>query len=181
MSYREISVATQEASLLKLAELAKRSAVHPHIRKAAKAITSSCDARDDVCELEAIYRAVKEGDDRVPGLSRGMRYVSDPARIDYFTSPLRTLEDCKDGACGGDCDDHASLICALASSIGFRVGLRAYGKRGANKEYTHVYAVVALPKFGKVQRIFGMDTTVPSAEAGWEPPKGHALTAWIDT
>lgn len=179
--YREVTVATQEASLLKLAEMAKRGSTHPEIRKVAKIITSSCDSRDDLCELDAIFRAVKEGDSRVPGLENGVRYVSDPSHMDYFTGPVKLLNDCRDGACGEDCDSHTALVCALGAALGFRMGLRAYGKGGSKKEYTHVYPVAALPKHGAVKQIVGLDTTVPSSSVGWEPPKGHVLTAWIDS
>jgi hypothetical protein len=76
-----------------------------------------------------------------------------------------------------NCDDHAALICALLSSLGFVVGLRAWGaKKG---EYTHVYAVVALPKI-QPEQFAGLDTTVEESSPGWEPPKGYVITAWLD-
>lgn len=174
------NVSSQEESLEFLRDVTRKSMTNPAVRSAAVKLTSRCDARDDLCEVEAVFNAVKEGDDAVKGLERGVRYVSDPRPMDHFTAPARLLRDCADGACAEDCDGHAALICALLGSVGFRVGLRAYGKKGQNKSYDHVYAVVALPKHGAVKQIVGLDTTVPSSEVGWEPPKGHVLTAWID-
>lgn len=75
-----------------------------------------------------------------------------------------------------NCDDHTSLICALLTSIGWHCGLRAWGKTAA--EYSHVYAVVGYPKKNPEEDV-GMDTTVPSAKVGWEPPGGSVMTAWL--
>lgn len=175
-----IDVKTQEAALRVIAKLIQTGGEDPYVRRVAKIITSSCDARDDLCELQSIYDAVKTGDSRVPGLENGVRYVSDPQSMDAFVGPSRLLKECREGACAEDCDGVTALVGALAAAVGFRVGARAYGRRGSRSEYTHVYPVVALPKHGKVKRIVGLDTTVPDAEVGWEPPEGHALTAWLD-
>lgn len=142
-------------------------------------IVQDCDSRDDACELEAIFRAVKFGDKRVPLLSKGLKYIADPAWYDYFTAPSRILSECEKGACGGDCDDHASLICALGGAIGFRMGLRAWGPANQS-EYVHVYAVAAFPKRPPHTQFLGMDTTVAESHVGWEPPKGIVLTAVLN-
>lgn len=78
-----------------------------------------------------------------------------------------------------NCDGHAGLIVALAGSLGWRMGLRAYGPKSA-KGYSHVYPVAAFPKLPPFNRVVGMDTTVGSAVVGWEPPKGNVLTAWLE-
>jgi len=89
-----------------------------------------------------------------------------------------------------NCDDHSSLNAALAGALGWKVGLRAWGPKGAGG-FSHVYPVVAFPKrarlvhingqaMGAFDRVFGMDTTVDDAQVGWEPPKGEVLTAWLD-
>jgi len=152
---------------------------HPAVVKAARQITADCESRNDMCELEAIYDAVKTGTDAVPGLRRGVRYVSDPRDTDFFTAPATLLELCAEGACQEDCDGHAALIAALCGALGFAVGLRAYGESKDN--YEHVYAVVGLPKHFLVtpSQIVGMDTTVKSAYVGWEPPEAAVETAWI--
>lgn len=179
-----IDAKDQRTALTKLAELAQKDTVHGAIRDAALAITRNCKSRDDMCELQAIYDAVKHGTPDVDGLEDGLRYVADPRWADFFSAPNRTLAACADGSCGGDCDDHAGLIAALAGSIGFKVGLRAWGESKTGiltpAEYTHVYAVVALPKRGPFTKVVGMDTTVPQADVGWEPPGGTVLTAWLE-
>lgn len=180
MAYYEFRADTQADSLMFLRDVALKASTDPAVRKAALILTSRCAARDDLCELRAIFNAVKEGDDRVPGLANGVRYVSDPQHIDHFSSPRRLLKMCEEGACAEDCDGHAALIAALGAAVGFRMGLRAYGKRGREKIYTHVYAVAAFPKLGRVAEVVGLDTTVPSAEVGWEPPRGNAMTAWLN-
>jgi hypothetical protein len=173
---------SQRAVLRELAGLAYRSIPAPQIQEAAKLLTSRdvCDDRDDRCELEQIYNAVKYGDDRVPWLAKGIRYVADPRSVDFFTAPKRLAEMCERGACGGDCDDQAAMVAALAGALGFKVGLRAWGP-GSNPhgELTHVYAVVGFPKRDPVE-VLGLDTTVEEAYVGWEPDSGHVVTAWVE-
>ncbi|MDP3938029.1 MAG: hypothetical protein Q8R92_07815 [Deltaproteobacteria bacterium] len=173
-----VSVGDQKAALKKLAELAERSTLHPRIREAAGAITNDLRARDDAGELEAIFNAVKHGSSKVPGLKNGFRYVADPRLADLFIAPFRALEMCQRGSCGSDCDDHAALVTSLAGSLGFRMGLRAWGPENTD-EFVHVYAVAALPKRNPKQ-VVGLDTTVPESFVGWEPPRGHVLTAWLE-
>lgn len=156
--------------------MALRSVSQPIVRKTALAIVSGCESRDDKCELEAIFNAVKNGDSRVSYLRGGFKYVADPRSTDYFTAPHRALEMCAEGACGGDCDDHAALVAALTYQLGFKSGLRAWGRYG--KDYSHVYAVVATPK-RRPSEVLGMDTTVNDSYVGWEPPPGRVLTAWL--
>lgn len=170
-------VATQREALEQLAELAQRSTVHPLVRETAIRITSECDARDDSCELQAIFEAVKHGNPNIPALKNGVRYVADPRWADHFTAPYRLLQQCASGACAGDCDDHAGLIVALAGSLGFKVGLRVWGPKPDN--YVHVYAVAGVPKRDP-HEVLGLDTTVPDSSVGWEPPDGHILTAWLE-
>lgn len=170
-------VASQKEALEQLAELAQRSTVHPTVREVAMQLTADCPARDDSCELQAIFNAVKHGDDRVRALQHGVRYVADPRWADHFTAPHRLIKQCAKGACAGDCDDHAALIVALVGALGFKVGLRVWGPSHSN--YVHVYAVVGLPKRDP-RDVVGMDTTVPESDVGWEPPRGEVLTAWLE-
>ena len=158
--------------------MTKRHMHDPLVRTTALRITGDCAGRDDRCELEAIYRAVKHGHPDVAGMERGFRYVADPREVDFFTAPSRSLAMCGMGACGGDCDDHSALIAALAGTLGFQVGLRAYATKG-DKDFSHVYAVVGFPKRNP-QKWLGMDTTVKSAHVGWEPPPGRVKTAVLN-
>lgn len=169
---------TQEGSLRVLADLTNNASVNALVRATALKIVRDCPGRDDVCELEAIYNAVKNGDPDVEPLRNGFKYVADPRYADYFVSPIDTLKMCLKGACGSDCDDHVTLNCALMASLGWKVGLRAWGPKNSGG-YVHVYAVAAFPKRPPWNRVVAMDTTVPEFEAGDEPPRGDVLTAWL--
>lgn len=172
-------VASQKKALEELAKLIEKSTVDPLVRNTALAITHEIDSRDDEGEIQAVFTAVKTGTDRVKGLAKGLKYMSDPRWADFFTSPARLLRQMAIDPANAaeDCDGHAALICALLGSLGFVTGLRAWGRQKG--EFTHVYAVVALPKIGPKEFI-GLDTTVEESEVGWEPPKGHVLTAIMD-
>lgn len=174
-----IEAPDQRSALKTLAQLTQRSILHPNVLTAARRITNTVDARDDYAELEAIYKAVKQGTPTVPGLGRGLRYVSDPRQADAFMGPARILRQCRTGACGGDCDEAAALCAALAGAVGFRTGLRAWGPKGCNGEYVHVYAMAGYPKHDPNKEV-ALDTTVPEAEVGWEPEDGEVLTAWLE-
>ncbi len=170
-------VASQKRALNELAKLIEKDTVDPLVRDSALLITNDCASRDDGAEIQAIFDAVKHGTDKVKGLQDGFKYVSDPRWADFFTSPSRILKQLANGINGGDCDDHASLLCGMLGSLGFLVGLRAWGKEKG--EFTHVYAVVAVPKISPTE-LMALDTTVEESEPGWEPPKGHVLTALMD-
>lgn len=176
------SASGQRQALRTIAELIARGSAHPTVRSVAHALTRDCANRDDLCELEAIFEAVRDGSDKVKALRYGMRYVADPRWADFFTGPAEQLRRCEAGACAGDCDDHTILVAALAASLGFKVGARAWGPAGS-EEFTHVYAVAAVPKKGPWPKSYsghGLDTTVPYSSVGWEPKKGHVLTFWVE-
>jgi hypothetical protein len=175
-------ITSQRDALEKLAELIRKGSIDQEILRAAKAVTRDCSARDDLCELEAIFNAVKYGDSRVSWLKKGMRYVADPYPFDTFHSASAMIESCRAGACAGDCDDATVLVGSLAASIGFMVGARAWGK-GTSGDLLHVYPVAAVPKSGPFPKDYfghGLDITVPSSEVGWEPQGGHFITAWVN-
>ena len=176
---RTVNVPTQQASLEVLAKLVQECTADPLIRNTAIKIVRRCASRDDACELAAVYEAVKHGDPGIKPLRNGFKYIADPRWSDYFTAPTDTLNACAKGACGGDCDDHAALIAALLGSIGWRVGLRAWGPANGG-DLVHVYAVAAFPKRPPYTEARGLDTTVSEATAGWEPPRGNVITAWLE-
>lgn len=189
-------LAGQREALLRLAQLASRDSIDPRVINVARRLTAECANRDDTCELTAIYEAVKSGSGTVPELRRGVRYLADPRRMDFFTSPRRILEQCATGACAEDCDGHAALIAALVAAAGFKAGLRAYGPPGSFHGQgdpadvaVHVYAVACVPKRGRQlpdgkagwtnEDVVGLDTTVAEAYVGWQPPPGQVVTAWL--
>ena len=110
MKVRLADVPTQRDALKALAELGERATMHPAILTAARQIVSECEQRDDMCEITAIFNAVKHGDSRVKGLEKGLRYVADPRWADAFMHPARTLQQCRSGACGGDCLPAETLL-----------------------------------------------------------------------
>lgn len=180
--FQLLPVKDQKTFLGLITKRMAQDSVHPLIVRAAKRITSDCPARDDECELEAIFNAVKTGDSRVEGLDKGVRYVADNFYIDYFTGPKTLLEECAQGACAEDCESQAALCVALAMAVGFRGGLRAWGPAGA-KVYNHVFGYVLIPKEAEDDSVheYGLD---PSADVGdggpgWQPEPGFALTAEV--
>lgn len=186
-SYAFEEVRDQRAALDKIAQIVADGLENPKtgylIIRAARAITADLDARDDRGEVEAIYEAVKNGTDKVPGLEKGLRYVADPRTFDYFSTAAATLRECAGGACAGDCDDATILVASLCLALGFKVGVRAWGPKPGVKRYEHIYAVVALPKNGPWPKNYagdGMDTTVADAYVGWEPERGEVSTRWIE-
>lgn len=171
--------------------LAKQTAPdcsNPVLRRIAIKIKASagCKDRDDLCELRALFHAVKYGDPNVPGLENGLAYIADNADVDTFIAPSDLYNDCLDGACAADCDDHAAFVAALAANIGFQVGLRAWGESNSGG-YQHVFAVALYPKEqsdwpdnGPLE--YGLDTSADAGdedEDGWQPPQGNVATVWI--
>ena len=180
----------QVGALNVLIGLIEKGGLDSSVARAAKAIVTDCTARDDECELQAIYDAVKSGCACVPGMKNGFRYVSDPRSLDAFWAAPRLLTECRTGSCGGDCDDATVLVGALCAALGFRVGARAYAAPH-DRDYSHVYPVVLVSKRGPWKsdsqgrfledaHVRGMDITVPEAEVGWQPPTGRVMTAWIE-
>lgn len=170
----------QRAALAKLVHLAEQSSVDPDIRNLALQITEAChppgqhpDEKTDECELEAIFKFVREN----------VSYVSDPRYRDFFTTPRRLLKNCEEdpALCAEDCDGHTAFVLALCISLGFLSGARAWGEK--KNEFVHVYPVVCLPKVepdGQIKRIVALDTTVDEAYVGWEPGDGYVTTAWVE-
>lgn len=169
---------SQAASLKRLAELTQKNSIKPLVRNTALRIRAECKGREDFCELKAVFDTVKYGNPNVAPFVNGFAYVADPRFADYFTAPEDTINNCLRGACGGDCDDHTALVAALCASLGFKVGLRAWGRD--SRGFSHVYPVVMFPKRPPFDRVLGMDTTVEESKVGWEPPKGNILTAWLE-
>lgn len=182
----KLTVTNQSDALKALADLSRRSIAHPLVKHTAHLITRKCPPRDDSCELEAIYAAVRHsswggGDLEVPGLMYGVRYVADPIIFDSFTAPYRLIEEGiaanqAGGAPGEDCDGIASLIAALTGVVGFTTALRAWGP--IHEDFQHVYAIVGMPKFNP-RDWFALDATVERAYVGWEPPPGNVLNAVV--
>jgi hypothetical protein len=115
-------------------------------------VTKACRARDDQCELQAIYWFVKNN----------VRYTGDITRKDTFQSSYRTLQ-----FGGGDCDDHSVLCAVLALENGFETKFRITSNTGAT--WDHIFCMAATPK-GSQRTWIALDTTLPRGSAGTLPP-----------
>lgn len=183
MPFSVADVRSQRSALQKILKLIEKGSYDPDVRRVALQIVGDCAGKDDLCELQAIFDAVKHGTDAIPFLKNGFKYVADPRAADFYMGAKRALYECTRGACGGDCDDHTILVGSLCAALGFKVGARAWGPNASRDVFTHVYCVVALPKKGPWPRGYaghGMDTTVEKSSVGWEPPKRRAVTAWLE-
>lgn len=67
----------------------------------------------------------------------------------------------------GDCDDHSMLIMALLLSLGIRARFKTVAVPSAPDTFAHVY-VEALDR--RTGQWVPLDSTVPGAGPGWEPP-----------
>jgi transglutaminase-like putative cysteine protease len=73
----------------------------------------------------------------------------------------------------GDCDDHSIVIAALAKVQAYPVRFRVASTNG--KTWTHVYAVIGVPKRAPTRWI-AMDSTDPFVgAAGWDPAERYRL------
>ena len=179
MAFALQKIRNQEDALRILVALVQKGIEDPVIVSVARKIVQGCPARNDECELQALYDAVKTGTPAIRGLEKGLRYVSDPHQVDWFQGAVRTLKQCELGACAGDCDEHSVLIAALAGAIGFSVGLRVWGHESGT-EYEHIYACAGFPKLdapADPREWLGLDTTEKQAFVGWDPPRGRWATA----
>ena len=179
MSFALAEIKDQYEALGVLVGLVQEAIDSPLVVSAARKIVQACPARDDECELSAIYEAVKNGTPLIPGLKKGLRYVADPIETDFFSGAKKLLEQCAVGVCSGDCDEHAVLVAALTGAIGFPVGLRVWGPTNGS-DFEHIYAVAGPSKEESSEdprEWLGMDTTVDEAFVGWDPPSGRWATA----
>jgi hypothetical protein len=115
----------------------------PQMRQIGLAVTEVCNARDDMCELAAIYDFVKSN----------TRYTGDITFKDTFMSAYRTLQ-----YGGEDCDGHAVLNAVLAMENGFQTRFRITSNTGAS--WDHIYCVAGVPKMDPRKWII-LDTTLP--------------------
>lgn len=182
---RILMLPDQREALRQLRDLVQPFVADPLVNEVALKAVGPCPSRDEFCELEALFHCVKYGNPDILGFERGLKYVADPNWADKFTSPRKIIENLRSGINGGDCDDHAGLMCALGGSIGFTMGLMAYGPAGTDG-YSHVFAVAKIPKrLDDPVQMVGLDTTVSRSTVGWLPPgiypeqTANILVAWL--
>ena len=116
-------------------------------------VTHTCAARDDLCELEMIYKFVKTN----------VRYTGDITDKDTFQSAWRTLQ-----YGGGDCDDAATLCAVLAMENGFKCRFRITSNTG--ETWDHIYCLAGVASRGNPHKWVALDTTLPGNRFGQHPP-----------
>jgi hypothetical protein len=125
---------------------------------------ANCVARDDKCELEAIFKWTSN--------PNNLRYTGDvgptvlhpgaePEAVDFFATVRRAIEQR-----GEDCDGHAVVNATLATLNGFHTRYRITSNTGAS--WDHIYALAGLPK-NNPKKWVAMDTTLPKPKLGREP------------
>lgn len=141
------------ATLRLMAQLADEGARDVSVRQRAIAIVQTVAPHDTLGELRALFQWVR---DRV-------RFVGDALGLETLQTPTRTL------AWGaGDCDDMATLLVALARSIGIpaRLAFRAIGTdRRRPAAFGHVYVVANVNG-----RDYPMDPIYRTTPFGWQYP-----------
>jgi hypothetical protein len=132
----------------------------PLMRRIGLLVTRHCMARNDHCELAAVFDFV----------TKNVRYTGDIAHKDTFQSALRTLQ-----FGGGDCDDHSVLAAVIAMENGFQTKWRITSNTG--RTWDHIYALAGVPKHAP-RRWVALDTTLGTGRFGREPP--HAKKTDFD-
>lgn len=139
---------SQPFALEYLRASARAHALHPRVRGAALQIVRAAPfQRDERERARALLRWTHDN----------ITFVPDPYRAELFQAPHVTLE-----LGAGDCDDHASLLGAMMTSVGIRTRLVASGFGG---RLTHVFPGVFLGG-----RWVAADSTLPSADLELLPP-----------
>ena len=124
-----------------------------NVREKALELTAHCAHKDVRGELAALQGFARDA----------VRYVRDVEGVETVQTPVQTLR-----LRAGDCDDKATLLNALAASIGFATRFCAIGVRG--EDFSHVMAQARLGT-GWIN----METIVPEAALGWWPPDASAV------
>ncbi len=125
----------------------------PRMRAIGLEVTSACPARDDMCELNAIYTFTK----------RNTRYTGDITNKDTFQTAWRTMQ-----MAGGDCDDHAVLNAVLAMENGFFTKFRITSNTGAS--WDHIYCLAGVRSKTSPNSWVALDTTLPGNRFNVHPP-----------
>jgi hypothetical protein len=133
-------------------EVVKGSLRDPAMRQIGLLITRGCPARNDMCELQAIFDFIQ----------RNIRYTGDITFKDTFQSGWRTMQ-----FGGGDCDDHAELGAVLCMENGYQCKWRITSNTGAT--WDHIYLMAGIPKHRPASWV-ALDTTLGKGKFARQPP-----------
>lgn len=127
--------------------------VHPTIRQAATSAAFLTPERDEFSECRAVFQYVRDS----------IRYIRDVHDVETLSTPDKTLH-----GMIGDCDDQATLLCAMFESIGYPTRFVVAGYSDP-RQFDHVYAQV----FACGQWI-DCDPT-EHHPFGWSPPDPYCI------
>ena len=142
-------------------EMARLSIADPGMQKLARRIVRRVRPRDERGEVNAVFGFIKNWESGLP-------YRGDTRYFDTYQTCYHALDLAGNGeAAGGDCDDHLGCLVALLWILGYATGSKIIGP---GDQFTHIYAIVGLPRVRPTQWV-PLDTTVERSVMGWEPPK----------
>lgn len=153
--------------LMRDAVLGPEGAHNRDVRLLAQQIVSDVGNKDYEGEARAIFDFMRAN----------VRYTLDPRGLEWVQSPWWTLLVIGQG----DCDDHATATCALATSLGHGCGFRTVkGDRSRADEWSHVYAVIGIRKNGQ-ELWLPADSTEKHARLGSDPPGAESveMKTWV--
>jgi len=149
-------VAGTRATLKIMARLVKQFKKDPTINLVALEIVRNVQGYDKYGEIRALQHYVRDK----------IQYRDDVEGVETIRTPLVTLQ-----YAAGDCDDKATLLCALLATIGFSTQFIAVGFDG--QEFSHVMAAARLGT-----RCIPCETILPNVEPGWFPHNANPVLPW---
>lgn len=157
----------QTLEAMKKAVAGKEGAHNPEVRFLAQRIVSHVANKDYEGEVRALFEF----------MVKHVRYTLDPRGLEWVQTPWFTLL----AQAQGDCDDHATAICALAISLGHGAAFRTVkGDPSRPTEWSHVYPVVGIRERGR-PRWIPIDTTEKNPRFNADPPGAERveMKTWV--
>lgn len=145
------------AEIRRLVEAAKRD---PRFRDAVHELLRGLPEKNNTAEIVALVEHVR----------RGVRYMRDPAGVEFFVEPQTMLRDIDAGTAAGDCDDHVLLASALLETAGYPTRYRIGGD--PPDQYRHIWLDVQHPRNGWT----AVELTKKDAPVGFDPSRRFPLT-----
>lgn len=149
-------IAAPANTVSKMIGIIKESASNPYIRKWAEKIIERVPDKNELQEIEAVYRF----------LQTYTRYTKDPLEFEYIQTPVYILNQMEIGDIPSmDCDDYTVLSLSLLRAIGYETTIKVTGYNPRDKRFSHVYGIVWIGDFPLV-----FDAIHKNKPLGWEPP-----------
>jgi len=117
----------------RMIDFAQEFSGDPRLREPATRIISKCRARNQKCEVNALYKWV----------CKNTRFVQDPYNKEMLSTPYKMLRDIDThGMAHGDCDDLSTFLATMISSIGVRPRFRFGGNHEQGIHHVWVQAEI---------------------------------------